>query len=111
VNRSTTDNPAHGWITRQPVGIVHVVIASEPPKYGLTQQAGQDVPRVLAATAVWQCRTVEVGAMPSQDGLRLRHLGCIEQIGGQIRVIHTNNARSLLRSRRPGGTRLNAMLS
>jgi len=52
VNRSTTDNPAHGWITRQPVGIVHVVIASEPPKYGLTQQAGQDVPRVLTATAV-----------------------------------------------------------
>ncbi len=52
VNRFTTDNPAHGWITRQPVGIVHVVIASEPPKYGLTQQGGQDAPRVLAATAV-----------------------------------------------------------
>ena len=37
----TTDNPAHGWITRQTVGIVHVVVASEPPEYGLTQQAGQ----------------------------------------------------------------------
>jgi hypothetical protein len=37
---------AHGRITRQPVGIVHVVVASEP------QQATQDVPRVLAATAV-----------------------------------------------------------
>ena len=52
MNRSTTDNPAYGWIMRQSVGIIHVVIASEPPKYGLTQQAGQDVPRVLTATAV-----------------------------------------------------------
>jgi hypothetical protein len=30
---------------------------------------------------------------------------------GQIRVIHTNNARSLLCSRRRGGARVKAMLS
>jgi hypothetical protein len=35
VNRSTTDNPTHGGIERQPVRIVHVLVAIEPPKHGL----------------------------------------------------------------------------
>ncbi len=52
VNRPAADNPTHRRIARQPVRIVHILVASEPPKHGLTQQAGQDVPRVLAATAV-----------------------------------------------------------
>ena len=52
VNRPAADDPTHRWIARQPVCIVHILVASEPPKHGLTQQARQDVPRVLAATAV-----------------------------------------------------------
>src|ERR1035437_977141 len=52
----------------------------------------------------------EVGAMPSQDGLRLNHLGHSEQVRPE-RVIHTSNARSLPCSRRRGGARRKATLS
>jgi hypothetical protein len=36
VNRPAADNPTHRRIARQPVRIVHILVASEPPKHGLT---------------------------------------------------------------------------
>lgn len=46
------DNPAHGGITSQTVGIVDVVISAEPAKDGLTELTRHAMPPVLAGPAV-----------------------------------------------------------
>jgi hypothetical protein len=52
----------------------------------------------------------ETRTVPAKDGLRLNDLRPPSRLG-QSRVIQTNKARSLPRSRRRGGARLRAMLS
>ena len=47
-HRPATDHPAHGGIVRQPVGIVHVFVAGQPPQHGLAQLSDQRVAAVLA---------------------------------------------------------------
>ncbi len=46
------DNPAHGRIASQTVGVVHVFIATKATKNRLTELARHAVPSVLAGTAV-----------------------------------------------------------
>src|SRR5271166_6934805 len=36
--RFATDNPTHRRITAQPLGVVHVLVAGQPPEYRLPQQ-------------------------------------------------------------------------
>ena len=53
-DRPVADNPAHRRIAAQPVGVVHVLVAGEPPEHRLTQQAHQPVATVLAGARVGQ---------------------------------------------------------
>ena len=46
------DNPAHGGITTQTIGIVHVVVSAKTAKDGLTELTRYAVPSILAGTAV-----------------------------------------------------------
>jgi len=40
-DRPVADHPAHRRVTAQPIGIVHVLVAGEPAKHRLAQQAAQ----------------------------------------------------------------------
>ena len=51
-DRATTDDPAHGWISAEPVGIVHVLVSGQPPEDRLGQLSNQGVPAVLAGPGV-----------------------------------------------------------
>ena len=46
------DNPAHGGITSQTVGVVYVFIAAKAPKHRLTKQSRQAMPSILAGAAI-----------------------------------------------------------
>ncbi len=46
------DNPTHGGIASQTVGIVHVVISTKTAKEGLAEMPRHAVPCVLARTVV-----------------------------------------------------------
>ncbi len=46
------DNPPHGRITAQTVGVVHVFIAAEASKNGLAELPDHAMPPILASTAV-----------------------------------------------------------
>src|SRR3712207_6911881 len=51
-HRATTDDPAHGWISAEPVGIVDVLVPGKPPKHGLTKLSDQRVAAILAGPGV-----------------------------------------------------------
>jgi hypothetical protein len=51
-HRATADDPAHGWISAKPVGIVHVLVPGEPPKHGLAKLSDQRVAAILAGPGV-----------------------------------------------------------
>ena len=46
------DDPPHGGITAQTVGVVHVVVATKTAKNGLAELSDQAMPSVLAGPAV-----------------------------------------------------------
>jgi hypothetical protein len=47
-----TDDPPHGGITAQTVGVVHVIVATKTAKNGLAKLPRHAMPPVLAGTAV-----------------------------------------------------------
>ena len=47
-----TDDPPHGGIAAQTVGVVHVVVATKTAKEGLAELPDHATPPVLAGTAV-----------------------------------------------------------
>ncbi len=47
-----TDDPPHGGIAAQTVGVVHVVVATKTAKEGLAELSRHAVPPVLAGTTV-----------------------------------------------------------
>jgi len=51
-NGFATNNPPHGGITAQTVGIVHVVVATKTAKEGLAELSRHAVPPVLAGAAI-----------------------------------------------------------
>jgi hypothetical protein len=59
-DRSIADHPAHRWVAAQPLGVIHVLVASQPPEHRLAQQADQ-VAAVLACTRVGQRIGTRVG--------------------------------------------------
>ncbi len=48
----TANNPTHGGITAQTVGVVHVVVAAKAPENGLAELPDHAMPPVLAGTTV-----------------------------------------------------------
>jgi hypothetical protein len=48
----TANNPTHGGITAQTVGVVHVVVATKTAKEGLAELPDHAMPPVLAGPAV-----------------------------------------------------------
>ena len=51
-DRPVADHPAHRRIAAQPVGVVHVLVAGQPPEHRLAQQAPQNVTNVLAGARI-----------------------------------------------------------
>ncbi len=51
-NGFATNNPTHGGITAQTVGVVHVVVATKTAKEGLAELPDHAMPPVLAGTTV-----------------------------------------------------------
>ena len=49
---ATAHDPAQGGIVRQPVGIVHGLVASEPPEHGLADLSTQSVAAILAGPGI-----------------------------------------------------------
>jgi hypothetical protein len=54
VDGMAADDPAHGGIARQTVGVVHVVVAAKATEHGLAEQARHPMPSVLAGAPVDQ---------------------------------------------------------
>ena len=54
VDGVAANDPAHGRITRQTVGVVHVVVATKATEHGLAEQPRHAMPSVLAGAAVDQ---------------------------------------------------------
>ena len=55
------DDGSHRWITRQSLGIVHVLVSGQASKHRLAQQARQEVARVRATPQVRPRRPAEIG--------------------------------------------------
>ena len=55
------DHPTHRGITAQPLGIVHVLVAGQPPKHRLAQRPRQPVATVLAGACVRERSSPRVG--------------------------------------------------
>jgi hypothetical protein len=53
-DRPVADHPAHRRVAAQPLGIIHVLVAGQPPEHRLTQQPRQPVTTILAGTRVDQ---------------------------------------------------------
>jgi hypothetical protein len=60
VDSVAADDPAHGGIARQTVGVVHVVVATKAAEHGLAEQARHAMPSVLAGATVDQHLAPEV---------------------------------------------------
>jgi hypothetical protein len=64
-DRAVADHPAHRRITTQPLGVVHVLVAGQPPEHRLPQQAGQPMAAVLAGARIGEQVTGRVGQAES----------------------------------------------
>ena len=60
-DRPVAHHPAHRRVAAQPLGVVHVLVAGQPPEHRLAQQAGQPVAAVLAGAHVRQRIGTRVG--------------------------------------------------
>jgi hypothetical protein len=61
VETLTADDGPHGGVPRQPLGIVHVLVAGEPSEDRLSKQPAQLVTRVLAAAAIKELGDRDIG--------------------------------------------------
>ena len=52
--RPSADHPTHRRVAAQPLGVVHVLVAGQPPEYRLPQQPDQEVLSVLAGACIRQ---------------------------------------------------------
>jgi hypothetical protein len=52
MRRLAPDNPAYRRIMPKPLGVVHILLTSETPEYGLPQHANKRMPTVLAGAGV-----------------------------------------------------------
>ena len=59
--RSAADHPTHCRVAAQPLGVVHVLVAGQPPEYRLPQQPDQEVASVLAGACLRQSLAAACG--------------------------------------------------
>ena len=59
--RSAADHPTHRRVAAQPLGVVHVLVAGQPPEYRLPQQSDQEVSSVLAGARLRQSLAAACG--------------------------------------------------
>jgi len=55
------NHPTHRRIAAQPPGVVHVLVAGQPPEYRLPQQPNQEVPSVFAGACLRQSLAAACG--------------------------------------------------
>ncbi len=60
-DRPATDNPPHGGIASQTIGIVDIIISAEPAKHRLTELPRHAMPPVLAGTTVLEKTAANLG--------------------------------------------------
>ena len=65
-DRPVAHHPAHHRVAAQPGGVVHVLVAGEPPENRLAQQSGQPMTTILANARVGKhlSRSRTVGLTP-----------------------------------------------
>ena len=51
-DRPVADHPAHRRVAAQPIGVIQILIAGEPPEYRLPQQPDQEVLSVLTGACI-----------------------------------------------------------
>jgi len=61
VDGPTTHDLTHDRIEGQLVGVVHILISSQPPEHRLPEQTVKPMDRVLAASGVAQCCCRQIG--------------------------------------------------
>ncbi len=61
----TANNPTHGGIAAQTVGVVHVTVAAKTAKNGLAELPEHAMPPVLAGTAVLEKTSGNLGQAKS----------------------------------------------
>jgi hypothetical protein len=52
LSRLAADNPTHGWIMAQPVGVVHVFVSRKAAEHGLPKHPAEAVAAVPAGSPV-----------------------------------------------------------
>ena len=112
-DRPVADHPAHRRIAAQPLGVVHVLVAGQPPEHRLPQQTRQPMPTVLAGARVGQRIGRRVGqaqrvvqfAVGQQSGIggdrrtaKLEHQAAVEIEPQSASIRFTRR----VRHRRPG---------
>jgi hypothetical protein len=75
---------AHGRVAGEPLGIVHVLVASEPAVDRLPQQAEQPVPSVLPTPAFGKSRHAHRGQIEGIVQLAIREQA---GVGGDLRPV------------------------
>ena len=60
-NRFVADHPTHRRIVAQPLGVVHILVAGEPPEHRLPQQTDQEMLSVLAGARLRQSLATACG--------------------------------------------------
>ena len=61
----TANDRSHRRIVREPLGVVDIFVAGEPPKHRLAEQPAQLVAAVLATAAVKELRDRQMAVSPS----------------------------------------------
>jgi hypothetical protein len=90
----TADNPSHGRIVPEAVGVVHVLVAAEPSKRGLTKQTGHPVLTVLPGPRVYKplpsggCQSEGIVKLPEGKETSIgRDLGTVElQLQSAVKI-------------------------
>ena len=57
----TADDRPHRWVAGEPLGVVDILVAGEPPQHRLAEQPAQRVARVLATSAVEELGDRDLG--------------------------------------------------
>ena len=82
--RFAADHPAHRRIAAQPIGVVHILVTSQPAEYRLPQQPDQQVASVPAGARLRQSLAAACGQCEHVVQLAIRQQSAI---GGDRRAV------------------------
>jgi len=84
MGRFAADHPAHRRIAAQPIGVVHILVTSQPAEYRLPQQPDQQVASVPASARLCQSLAAAFGQCEHVVQLAIRQQSAI---GGDRRAV------------------------